>query len=54
MFILLHWVLLTFTLIFISNTKIPYTDLKLLINKFIIKKWQKSWDDQTQNKLHHI
>ena len=32
----------------ISNTKIPYTDLKPLINKFIIKKWQKSWDDQTQ------
>ena len=38
----------------ISNTKIPYTDLKPLINKFIIKKWLKSWDDQTQNKLHHI
>ena len=38
----------------ISNTKIPYTDLKPLINKFIIKKWQKSWDDQIQNKLHHI
>ena len=38
----------------ISNTKIPYTDLKSLINKFILKKWQKSWDDQTQNKLHHI
>ena len=28
--------------------------LKLLIHKFILKKWQKSWDDQTQNKLHHI
>ena len=38
----------------ISNTKIPYTDLRPLINKFILKKWQKSWDDQTQNKLHHI
>ena len=38
----------------ISNMKIPYTDLKPLINKFILKKWQKSWDDQTQNKLHHI
>ena len=36
------------------NTKIPYTDLKPLINKFILKKWQKSWDDQIQNKLHHI
>ena len=38
----------------ISNTKIPCTDLKPLINKFILKKWQKSWDDQTQNKLHHF
>ena len=38
----------------ISNTKIPYTDLKPLINKFILKKWQKSWDYQTQKKLHHI
>ena len=34
--------------------KIPYTDLKPLINNFILKKWQKSWDEQTQNKLHHI
>ena len=33
----------------ISNTKIPYTNLKPLINKFILKKWQKSWDYQTQN-----
>ena len=31
----------------ISNTKIPYTDPKPLINKFILKKWQKSWDYQT-------
>ena len=38
----------------IFNTKISYTDLKPLINKLILKKWQKSWDDQTQNKLHHI
>ena len=37
----------------ISNTKIPYTNLKPL-NEFILKKWQKSWDDQTQKKLHHI
>ena len=37
-----------------SKTKIPFTNLKPLINKFILKKWQKSWDDQTQNKLHHI
>ena len=38
----------------ISYIKIPFTDLKPLINKFILKKWPKSWDDQTQNKLHHI
>ena len=38
----------------ISNKKIPYTDQKPLINKFIINKWEKSWGDQTQNKLHHI
>ena len=37
----------------ISNTKIPYTNLKPLINKFILKKWQQFWDDQTQNKLYH-
>ena len=24
------------------------------MNKSILKKWQKSWDYQTQNKLHHI
>ena len=34
-------------------TKIPYANLKPIINKFI-KKWQNSWDDQTQNKLHRI
>ena len=39
---------------YISNTKIPYADLKRIINKFILKKWQNSWDDQTQNKLHII
>ena len=30
----------------ISNTKIQYTDLKLIMNKFILKKWQKSCDEQ--------
>ena len=36
-----------------SNTKIPYTDLKSIINKFILK-WQKSWNNEIQNKLHCI
>ena len=34
--------------------KILYPDLKPIINKFILNKWQKSWDDQTQNKFHHL
>ena len=36
------------------KSKIPYTDLKPTIKKFISDKWQKSWDNQTQNKLHEI
>ena len=38
----------------IYNTKIPYTDLKSIINKFIVDKWQKSWDDQILNKLWQV
>ena len=34
----------------ISNTKIPYSDLKTIIKKFILNKWH----DKIQNKLHHI
>ena len=37
-----------------ANRKSPYTDLKPTIKKFISNKWQKSWDNQTQNKLHEI
>ena len=36
------------------KSKILYTDLKPTIKKFISDKWQKSWDNQTQNKLHEI
>ena len=36
------------------KSKIPYTDLKPTIKKFISDKWQKSWDNHTQNKLHEI
>ena len=36
------------------KSKIPYTDLKPTIKKFILDKWQKLWDNQTQNKLHEI
>ena len=46
--------LLKTLLVDISNTKIPYIDLKPMINKFILGKRQKSWDGQTQNKLYHM
>ena len=36
------------------KSKIPYTDLKPTIKKFISDKWQKSLDNQTQNKRHEI
>ena len=38
----------------ISLLKKKNVRLKPLMNKSILKKWQKFWDDQTQNKLHHI
>ena len=37
-----------------SNPKIPFTDMKPLMNKLILKKWQKFSGDQTRNKLHCI
>ena len=36
------------------KSKISYTDLKPTMKKFISDKRQKSWDNQTQNKLHEI
>ena len=36
------------------NQTVPYSDFKCLINPFIKKKWQSSWDDQSENKLHAI
>lgn len=37
-----------------TNTKIPYTDLKPIINRFITNKWQTLWDNGTNNKLKKI
>ena len=37
----------------VFSTKIPCTDLKPTIKKFIYEKWQKSWDDQI-HKFHHV
>ena len=36
----------------IPKTKVPLTNLKPTIKKFILDKWQKSWDDQIPHKLH--
>jgi len=38
----------------ITEAKIPYTDLKPQVNAFIFDKWQSSWNEQTNNKLHSI
>ena len=38
----------------ISNFKLPCTDFKSFINRYILSKWQLSWDRATFNKLHEI
>jgi len=38
----------------VTNIKIPYTDLKININKYIQNKWQALWDSYPNNKLHTI
>lgn len=37
-----------------NNTKIPYTDLKPHVNKYIRHLIQTRWDTETTNKLHNI
>jgi len=37
-----------------SDFKIPYSDLRPLINSFILNKWQESWDNEINNKLHSV
>jgi hypothetical protein len=38
----------------ISNCSIPYSYFKAFIMKYILKRWQVSWDQQIHNKLHEI
>ena len=38
----------------ISNFKLPCTYFKPFINRYILSKWQLSWDRATFNKLHEI
>ena len=37
-----------------SNFKLPYTDFKPVINKYLFNKWQSVWDTSVHNKLHSI
>ena len=37
-----------------SNFKLPYTDFKPVINKYLFNKWQSVWDSAIHNKLHSI
>ncbi len=34
--------------------RIPNTDLKPKINKFLYAKWQQRWNNNTHNKLFHV
>ena len=36
------------------DSLVPYSDLKLAVNSFIMKKWQREWDGQIENKLKKI
>jgi hypothetical protein len=38
----------------VSNCSIPYSDIKPLIAKYILKRWQDSWDQQIHNKLQEM
>ena len=38
----------------VSNCSILYSDIKPLIVKYILKRWQDSWDQQIHNKLHEM
>ena len=37
-----------------SNLKLPYTDFKPAINKYLLNKWQLIWNTDVDNKLHSI
>ena len=38
----------------IKNVYIPYSDIKPIIKQTVLKRWQQTWDQQRQNKLHMI
>ena len=43
-----HWIVL------LSNYSIPYNDIKPFIMKYVLKRWQDSWDQQSHNKLQEM
>ena len=43
-----HWMILYPIVLFL------YTDIKPLIVKYILKRWQDSWDQKIHNKLHEM
>ena len=38
----------------VSNSSILYSDIKPCIVKYILRRWQDSWGQQIQNKLHEM
>ena len=38
----------------IADLQVPFTDLRVNINKFIKAKWQTLWDSFPNNKLHSL
>ena len=38
----------------VSNNSVPYTDFKPFITRYILKRWEDSWDQQIYYKLHEI
>ena len=37
-----------------SNLKLPYTNFKPAIDKYLLNKWRLVWDTAVDNKLHFI
>ena len=36
------------------KSKVPYSDLKPLVNKYVFSTWQADWDEEVYNKFHAI
>ena len=38
----------------ITNYKVPYTDNRMYINRYIFTRWQNAWNNAVLNKLHEV